>query len=324
MNFDWSELAFKSKKEIKDLHATFIAAPREISENRFKELVKEYLPKGNVILGLAKESYVEGFEGQPQFIMLEQKSVQRTIDRVNERAPNGHKVHTLHYFQRELPYILEKIDFRHVSFVRGSWRYVFHSNPAYYILMGKRMSYELVSPFVDEKEAREYEKHIKQNLTAWLAQQTNGPFSQEEIMKLVEKIATFSYDYGFQTGAMLAKMPGTSKKYQPLLATCNRVVPFDTYAMHYGAAREVNFSPSQDLNHYDTIHAEMALLVGAQKRKISLENTSLFINLMPCPFCTRTLMETDIAEIVYREDHSDGYALKMLEAAGKKVRRLVV
>jgi len=35
------------------------------------------------------------------------------------------------------------------------------------------------------------------------------------------------------------------------------------------------------------------------------------------------LSQTDIAEFVYQEDHSDGYAIKMLELAGKKVRRIV-
>jgi hypothetical protein len=33
--------------------------------------------------------------------------------------------------------------------------------------------------------------------------------------------------------------------------------------------------------------------------------------------------QTDIAEFVYVEDHSDGYGFKMLELAGKKVRRIV-
>jgi hypothetical protein len=32
---------------------------------------------------------------------------------------------------------------------------------------------------------------------------------------------------------------------------------------------------------------------------------------------------TGIAEFVYRADHSSGYAIKMLEAAGKTIRRLV-
>jgi hypothetical protein len=34
--------------------------------------------------------------------------------------------------------------------------------------------------------------------------------------------------------------------------------------------------------------------------------------------------ETDIAEFVYSEDHSAGYAIALLEKAGKKVRRVIL
>jgi deoxycytidylate deaminase len=112
--------------------------------------------------------------------------------------------------------------------------------------------------------------------------------------------------------------------YKPLGGAFNKVVPYQTYAMHHGSAREKNFSPANDLNHYDTIHAEVALLINAQKNKTDLAGTTLFINLMPCPTCARMLSQTDIEEFVYSVDHSDGYAVKMLEAAGKKVRRVVL
>ena len=36
------------------------------------------------------------------------------------------------------------------------------------------------------------------------------------------------------------------------------------------------------------------------------------------------LCETGISEIVYSLDHSDGYAVKLLEKAGKTVRRHVI
>nr|AIA17188.1 Cytidine and deoxycytidylate deaminase zinc-binding region [uncultured bacterium] len=112
-------------------------------------------------------------------------------------------------------------------------------------------------------------------------------------------------------------------KYKLLATTFNPVVPYQTYAMHHGASREINFSPPHDLNHYDTTHAEVELVIKAQKEKIDLKGTILFINLLPCPTCARMLSRTDIAEFVYVQDHSDGYAVKMLEASGKKVRRLV-
>ena len=82
-------------------------------------------------------------------------------------------------------------------------------------------------------------------------------------------------------------------------------------------------SPVGDLNYYDTVHAEINLIIDAQKNHIDLKNTVLFINLLPCPHCARALCETDISEIFYTLDHSDGYAVALLEKSGKKVQRLV-
>jgi deoxycytidylate deaminase len=94
--------------------------------------------------------------------------------------------------------------------------------------------------------------------------------------------------------------------------------------MHYGASREKHFSPPNDLNYYDTVHAEVMLILQAQRQDIKLAGTTLFINLLPCPSCARMLCETPIVEFVYTNDHSEGYALRLLQAAGKKVWRLVI
>ena len=143
------------------------------------------------------------------------------------------------------------------------------------------------------------------------------------MLELAGRAARQSYDYSFQTGVALGKAKPGAGNYQYLLSAYNRVVPYQTYAMHNGAARERYFSPPNDLNHYDTVHAEAELFIHAQKQGIGLAGTTVFINLLPCPPCARMLSETDIAEVVYREDHSAGYAIKMLELAGKTVRRLV-
>jgi deoxycytidylate deaminase len=313
-DFDWSDLAFGSKEPLRELKATFIAAPRELSQKRLTQLIKTYLPGGNIILGLSKEQYVDGFEGQSQFEMLDHETVKPLVDKVNASSP--HKIVTLHYFQRELPFLLEKIKCRRTVFVNGSWKYLFHTQPQFYTLVNQHIPYELVSPFCDEDEARSYLDSIK--LPALLEK---GAYSEVEMLTLADQAATHSFDNGFQTGVSLGERQGDN--YRLLATTFNAVVPYQTYAWHYGATREINFSPMHDLNHYDTIHAEVSLIVTAQKRGIDLNGTTLFINLLPCPTCARMFTQTDIDEFVYREDHSEGYAIKMLELAGKKVRRVV-
>ena len=315
MNFDWSELAFGSKKPVSGLKATFIAAPRELSTTRFTQLVKEYLPEGNIVLGLAKEDYIVGFEGQPQFRTLKPKSVQDIIVKVN-KSSSKNKIYMLHYFQRELDYILEELNFRQVVFVNGSWRYAFHTLSRYFTLTERQIPYRLVSPFADEAEAKKFALETKlPKLPA------SGIFTEKEMLELAERAATHSYDYGFQTGLSLGRKQGN--RYELLALAFNEVIPYQTYAMHFGASREANFSPTNDLNHYDTTHAEIAVIIKAQKERLDLEGATIFINLLPCPTCARALSQTDIAEVVYREDHSSGYAVKMLEESGKKVRRLV-
>lgn len=312
--FRWSDLAFGSKKPVNDLKATFIAAPRELSTKRFTQLVKQYLPSSNIILGIATEQYIAGFDEQPQFKTLQQKDVQTIIDKVNAVSKN-HKIYTLGYSQKETNYILDKLKFTQVVLLNGSWLHAFHTRPEYYTLTNKKVSFSLVSPFADETEAKEFaRKH-----TATIALPSNAQ-TVEQMLELANETAKLSYDYMFQTGAAIGKK--TSKGYEPVLAAYNKVVPYQTYAMHHGASRETHFSPPNDLNHYDTVHAEVELLIEAQKQGISLKDTTLFINLMPCPPCSRMLAETDITDIVYKLDHSDGYAVRMLEAAGKTVTRI--
>jgi deoxycytidylate deaminase len=318
--FDWADLAFGSKKPVRELKATFIAAPREISAKRFTQLVKQYLPKGNIILGLAREPFIEGLDGQPQFRTLQATTVQAIIDKVNQ-APQANKIYTLAYAQRETRYLFEKLDFARVVLLRGSWKFTFHTQAPYYALVNRGTPYEMLSPFADEDEARTYEAATMQEITQ-AHPFAPGKYSEAEMFAKAQQAAAYSFDYSFQTGTALGKKTGG--KYDLLAWSYNKVVPFQTYAMHHGTAREQNFSPPNDLNHYDTVHAEVELVVQAGKQRIDLAGTTLFINLLPCPSCARMFAETDIAEFVYQEDHSSGYAIKMLEAASKEVRRLVI
>jgi len=321
--FDWADVAFGSKKPLRSLKATFIAAPREISPARFKQIIKTYLPKGNIVLGIAKEPYITGFEGQPQFKTLESAGVAPLITQVNSASPR--RIYTLAYFQRELPYILEKLRFPHVVLVNGSWQYVFHNSPAYYYLASSKTPYDMISPFTDEKEAQAYEARMNKRIASTLDNRYPGDaFSEHQMLEIAQDVAKLSYDYSFQTGVALGSPIAGKKTYSLIGAGVNKVVPYQTYAMHFGSTREKHFSPANDLNHYDTIHAEVDAIINAQKNNLSLKNATMFINLMPCPTCARMLSQTDIEAFVYQIDHSDGYAVKMLEAAGKQVRRVVL
>ena len=318
--FDWSDLAFGSKKPVNTLDGIFIVASRDISAARFKQLVKTYLPKANLIVGVAKESYVLGLEDQPQFKMLNSDDIQNIISQINN-SKSLNKVYTLAYFQRELPYILSKLKLSKVILINGSWKYAFHNLEAYYILANQRINYEMISPFVDETEAMKSE-HVTDKEIEKLNMFSSGKFDEIEMINRVDMASRYSYDYNFQTGAVLGKrINKKDDEFEYLGFSFNKVIPYQTYAMHHGALREVNFAPPNDLNYYDTVHAEVLMMLKSIKEKIDITGTTLFINLLPCPTCARMLCETDVAEIVYRLDHSDGYGFNILKKAGKVVRR---
>jgi len=321
--FDWSDIAFGSKKPLNRMCATIIAAPREISSARLKQLIKQYLPVADIILGIAKEEYIDGFDGQPQFKTLNNdKEIQQLIDKVNINSPTN-KIYTLEYFQKDLSHIVEKLKPGKMIFINGSWHKMFHVNKIYYQLMKIKTDYELLSPFVDEVEAKEYLKIIEPEITKtfWPSGLT-GKLTEAEMLNNANIAAKFSFDYGFQTGVTIGKK--VSGAYKHLIFSFNEVVPYQTYAMHHGASREINFTPPQDLSQYDAVHAEVRAVIMAGRQRIDLKDAILFINLLPCPFCARMLTQTEISEIVYSEDHSDGYAVKLLEQAGKKVRRIIL
>lgn len=313
---NWSDLAFGSKKPLRSLNAIFIAAPREMSAVRFTQLIKQYLPTGNIVVGCAKEKYIDGYDRQPQFKTLQLGDIISLVDKVNNSS-SPYKIAVLHYKQSDIVAIYNKVKFRSVVLVNGSWQYSFHLRPEYYALVSQNVPFDFVSPFASEAEAMEYAKNFKSRITAKKA----GVFTDVEMMCIANEAAVDSFDTSFQTGASLGKKYGDN--YEFITTSYNKTIPYLTFAWHHGALRERHLSVSGDLNYYDTVHAEVMLLIEAQKKSLELSGTSLFLNLLPCPTCARALCETDISEIVYSLDHSNGYAVALLEKAGKTVRRLV-
>ncbi len=281
--------------------------------------------QGNVVLGISKEPYVDGFDGQPQFKMQQIQPAKDLSEKI-AAAKIPSKLYILNYSQRELPFILEKVPFKHVVLVNGSWRQSFHTTPAFYALVNSGQKPKFVSPFADENEAKiaavSYQNEIGKALVLPTSTTKPNTYTEQQLMQLADQSAKQSFDHTFQTGAVLAKKSGSNYK---LLATAyNQIVPYETFAMHHGASREQFFSPPNDLNHYDTVHAEVQGILSAQRNNLKLDGAAIFVNLLPCPVCSRVLVLSGITEIVYQHDHSDGYAVRLLQKAGLEVRRLVI
>ncbi|MDB5176448.1 MAG: cd [Candidatus Saccharibacteria bacterium] len=297
-------------------NAIFIVAPRELSVRRFTQIVKHYLPKGDIVLGISAEEYVDGFQNQPQFKMLKQETVQTVIDKV-QSSHSLNKILPFVYAQSDLEKIVKDLHSnQRVLLVNGSWKYAFHNLPAYSILQENKVPVKFISPFTDENEAIEYEKSHTPTLDL---PKKGTMLSEKQMSDIGELAATESFDYSFQTGVAVGKK--RDNDYEFLLSSFNKVIPYQSYALHHGNSRERHLTRPHDTNHYDTIHAEMAAIIDAAKRGIDLEGATMFVNLLPCPNCARTLSQTGISDFVYRHDHSGGYASELLKLCGKKVRQ---
>jgi deoxycytidylate deaminase len=306
--YKWSEIAFDKKpEEIKDKDFTFILISRDISERRILELFKEYIAKSNILWGIAEEEYIDGFDGQIQFETLKESSFTSLTTKL-EKANIGNKLVFLKYNQRDTRYVLEALKPKMNVLVNGSWKSVFHQTQVFGTLVKNELKYNLVSAFTDEKEAKEYEKKVKEVIT----KTTKLPktLKESEYLDALETVSKRSFDHSFQVGSILLK------RDKVLASAHNEIVPFETYALLNGSLREKNFTPQNDLNFYDTHHSELGILNICLNKGINLKGTTLLVNLLPCPTCAKALAHTTISRVIYHLDHSSGYSFDLLKRYG--------
>lgn len=313
LNFSWP-LSSADIASLRAKRATLVLAPREMTQQRVKEIIKLALTRGDLIFGIAEEAYVSSFEGQPQFKMLDLKAlqpIQQTIASAN--SPRNFSIIT--YPQSQTDDLIRSVRPNRVIVVRGSYSDSFHRLSTYKLLRRRNISFEYQSPFVNDGEAREYLTNIAKQLPK--INDLSG--SAEDMMTLAKHIASRSFDY-VQVGAVIAEK--TENGYKLLESACNEVIPFQAYAWHYGSSREDNLAGFHDAYHYDTIHAEMNAFARLSNKNISLKGKSLFVSMMCCPNCARNLSVTELDEVIYADSHSEEYSEKLFEDSGIKVRRI--
>jgi len=302
----------------------FIAGSRDISGKRLLNLFKRYHLKGKIVWGVYRENYISGFDGQPQFRTLNFAKLEKFCDLVKDKfRVSSNNFEILEYSQDNEIDILENLKPEKAIFINGSWKIAFHRRPIFEFLKKNNIEFSLKSPFEDEEEAKEYEKKILMEVGKLVEEKINKltqskltpqqVSDEKRYLEIADIVAMKSFDYTWQTGAILVR------DGKILLEGHNRILPFETYAMLHGSLREKNMTGLNDLNNYDTLHAEMDIVSQALQQGLKMKGATLYINLMPCPNCARMLAKTGISRIVCRKEHFGGFARELFESMKIKV-----
>jgi dCMP deaminase len=72
------------------------------------------------------------------------------------------------------------------------------------------------------------------------------------------------------------------------------------------------------------IHAEQNAIIQAAVFGVSVQNSTIYVNLSPCILCTKMIINAGITRIVTKEAYNDSLALKMLGESGIEYIKLDV
>jgi len=277
----------------------FVLASREMSEARVKSLLAKYLPRGKVVFGIAKEEFVQGFESQPQFKTLKGDFVKSLADK------SKGLLEVVEYAQKDGVAIIGKVDFNRAIIINGSFHRSFHLRPEYDAIIEKGAEVRYESPFTSEDEAKAFAKkfEVKKSLPK---------FNPKTIQDIIEKESKKAFITDFQTAAAIVK------DGEIIALSHNKVVPYETYAWHFGLEREKHKSPPGDSSKYDTVHAETAAMMNAGS---GTHGATVYMQTFPCPHCARNILHAGIKEVVYKLDYGDEYGYNLFNRAGVKYRR---
>lgn len=307
---DWNRIKKAQKSNLRDLKIVFVAGSICVSMERVKEIVSS-VPGDRLVFGVLKDEWIPGLEGSLHFKPMQLLEI--------EAMKSSIQLFVLHYFYKDLKYIIKALNPQKILFVNGSWSGQLHYQEFYWTALKRGIDIELVSPFIDETEASNYEESICGSYKKLY--QKNKKYSDDEIFGIIETQRQRSWDWIGQTACALVQ------KQKILALAHNRVMPYQAYQLHEGSIREQLQTPAQEMIETQlTNHAEVELVLECLRSGIDMSNSSLYINMFPCPVCAKMLARTEISEILYRQDHNLGNDIgyRILEKSGKSLRRMVM
>ena len=313
---DWNKLNQEKKKEIsKKENLVFLAGSREMSKEKIKSLVEKYAEEGSYFLfGVLKESFIPELEFE-QFKTLKLKEVEKVVEGLGEIGLG--KVRIIEHRHEDLSYLISELKPKKVIFVNGSYKRAIHLRDEYWRALDAGAEIKIEKAFLDEKEARNFDKKIKRRKNYKIKIDKYKIYTDKELLELADEVSKRSFEWTWPVGAVLAR------KGKPKILAHNVVIPFETYALYNGSLREKFRAASGDQNYYDCNHAEMEIIEQARRRRIGLRGVTLYVTISPCPQCCRILSRTELSRVVFAQSSSEPAGLKLLEQSGIKVEQVV-
>jgi dCMP deaminase len=157
-----------------------------------------------------------------------------------------------------------------------------------------------------------------------LAQNSTGgvfmrPTWDEYFMNIVDMVKTRSTCLRRQVGAVIVR----DKR---ILTTGYNGTPSGLkHCGEVGCLRDEMKIPSGERHELCRgIHAEQNAIIQAAASGVSIQDSTIYVNLSPCILCTKMIINAGITRIVTREAYNDALALKMLEESGIEYIKLDV
>lgn len=145
------------------------------------------------------------------------------------------------------------------------------------------------------------------------------PTWDEYFMNIVEMVKTRSTCLRRQVGAIIVR----DKR---ILTTGYNGTPSGLkHCSEVGCLRDEMKIPSGERHELCRgIHAEQNAIIQAAASGVSIQDSTIYVNLSPCILCTKMIINAGITRIVTREAYNDALALKMLEESGIEYIKLNV
>ncbi len=343
INFKWHKLGEEKKKYLSQAEdSVLILGSTFVQKERFNKVLSDLQTKNCdlIIIGVLEDKFIPGFENSLQFQSLKKEKILEYLKGLDKEILD--KILILGYSHKFTKYLVRELKPSKILAFNGAWKNIIHYQDFWWEAYENNIKIETVSPFQNEKFAREYSKRLNIENLKWIEKKWGSvlgysflneeeekfkkvskknsklQLQNEDLMRFCEDISRLSWDWTGQTGCCLIK-DGEILEYG-----YNKVVPYAASMFHSGSIREKRHTPiGENLELGETVHAELNAILRMNAKGKSLEGVDLWINKFHCPYCARVVASSKVKRVFYKDEYTNDFSYVMMKSSGKKVVKVL-